>query len=271
MSVNNQRASNQGIPNQHASMTKQQSHSRHVTSRTTSRTTSRATSRTTSRATLHGKSQQRNEDNSLVLHEYVIGVDEAGRGALAGPVMAAAVALPSWHTVKGLRDSKLLTARGREQAFERIAAGEGVYWAVGMADVREIAELNILQASILAMNRALQGLEAAMKRTPEHIMVDGNYFHSENYTSFRTIVRGDKTVPAISAASIIAKVSRDRWMCDVAHVQFPDYDFATHKGYATKAHRAAIVEHGACALHRGLFLRNVWAKYYQSHTQEHLL
>jgi ribonuclease HII len=211
------------------------------------------------------------ETEPFVLHEYLIGVDEAGRGALAGPVMAASVALPLLNTIKGLRDSKLLTALGREKAFERIATSEGVAWAVGEASVSEIAEMNILQASMLAMHRALKGLEQKVGCKPEHIMVDGNYFHNEEYTSFRTIVRGDKLVPAISAASIVAKVMRDRFMRDVAHLQFPEYGFATHKGYATKAHRTAIVEHGACALHRSLFLRNVWAKHNERTKQGHLL
>ncbi len=174
------------------------------------------------------------------------GVDEAGRGPLAGPVVAAAVILDERQPIDGLADSKILTAERREQLYEQIRA-RALCCAIGEASVEEIDRLNILKATMLAMQRAVQGL----RLKPVRVLVDGNQLPVLNMLA-EAVVKGDALVPAISAASILAKVHRDRW-CREIHAQFPHYGFDTHKGYGTPAHLQALRTHGACALHRQSF------------------
>lgn len=174
------------------------------------------------------------------------GVDEAGRGPLAGPVVAAAVILDDNRRIAGLADSKTLTPRRREKLYDHIRA-EALCVAVGQASVEEIDSLNVLQASMLAMQRAVQML----RLPPRRVLVDGNRKPVLPMLC-ASIVKGDALVPAISAASIIAKVERDR-LCSELHERWPQYGFALHKGYATEAHLAALREHGPCAAHRRSF------------------
>lgn len=174
---------------------------------------------------------------------WIAGVDEAGRGPLAGPVYAAAVILDPAKPIAGLADSKKLSAKKREALYEVIQR-DAKAWAIATASVEEIDAINILQASLLAMKRAVEGL--AMP--PQRILVDG--LHCPQVTmAARAIVKGDAKEPAISAASILAKVARDRAM-DALHVQYPQYGFHLHKGYGTAAHMAALKQHGASPLHR---------------------
>ncbi len=176
----------------------------------------------------------------------VAGVDEAGRGPLAGPVVAAAVILDELHPIKGLADSKVLTPRRRERLFDEIRA-RALCCSIAEASVEEIDRLNILQATLLAMQRAVDGL----RLKPRLVLVDGNRLPLLDVRA-QAIVKGDALVSAISAASILAKVHRDRW-CAELDVQFPLYGFAQHKGYGTAAHLAALRAHGACAQHRRSF------------------
>lgn len=176
----------------------------------------------------------------------IAGVDEAGRGPLAGPVVAAAVILDDLKPIKGLNDSKKLTARQRERLYDEIRA-KALCCSVAQASVEEIDQLNILQATLLAMRRAVQGL----RLKPAKVLVDGNRLPLLDVLA-EAIVRGDATVPAISAASILAKVTRDRW-CDALDAQYPHYGFAGHKGYGTAEHLAALQTHGACPQHRKTF------------------
>jgi len=173
-------------------------------------------------------------------------VDEAGRGPLAGPVVAAAVLLDPRHPISGLADSKKLSAKRREQLFDIIRA-RALCCSIAQASVEEIDRLNILQATLLAMARAVQGLRLA----PQRVLVDGNRLPPLSMPA-QAIVRGDALVPAISAASILAKVQRDRW-CAELHAQYPQYGFAQHKGYGTAAHLAALGAHGPCPQHRRSF------------------
>ena len=174
------------------------------------------------------------------------GVDEAGRGPLAGPVVAAAVILDELNPIKGLNDSKALTARARERLFDEIR-GKALCCSIGQASVEEIDRLNILQATLLAMRRAVDGL----RLKPHMVLVDGNRLPSLHVPA-QAIVKGDAKVKAISAASIIAKVHRDR-LCLVLHEQHPQYGFDGHKGYPTALHLAALQAHGACPQHRRSF------------------
>ena len=176
----------------------------------------------------------------------VAGVDEAGRGPLAGPVVAAAVILDDLNPIKGLADSKILTALRREKLFDEIRA-KALCCSVAEASVEEIERLNILQATMLAMRRAVEGL----RLKPKMVLVDGNRLPVLDMLA-EAIVKGDATVPAISAASILAKVHRDRW-CAEYDLQFPQYGFAQHKGYGTAQHLAALREFGACPQHRKTF------------------
>ena len=176
----------------------------------------------------------------------VAGVDEAGRGPLAGPVMAAAVILDELKPIHGLADSKKLTARRRDELFDEIRA-KALCFAVAQASVQEIDEFNILQATLLAMRRAVEGL----RLPPKLVLVDGNRLPVLPMRA-EAIVKGDALVAAISAASILAKVTRDRW-CEAVDQQFPAYGFAKHKGYGTAEHLAALLSHGACAEHRTTF------------------
>jgi ribonuclease HII len=176
----------------------------------------------------------------------VAGVDEAGRGPLAGPVVAAAVILDEKNPIAYLADSKTLTARRRAFLFDEIRA-KALCFSIAEASVEEIDRLNILQATLLAMRRAVQGL----RLPPKLVLVDGNRLPVLEMRA-EAIVKGDSKVAAISAASILAKVSRDRW-CAQYHLEFPQYGFATHKGYPTAAHLAALRSHGPCPEHRKTF------------------
>jgi ribonuclease HII len=174
------------------------------------------------------------------------GVDEAGRGPLAGPVVAAAVILDEQRPIRGLADSKTLTGRQRERLHEQILA-QALCCSVAQASVEEIDSLNILQATLLAMQRAVQGL----RLRPAKVLVDGNQLPRLDVRA-EAVVKGDALVPAISAASILAKVHRDR-MCLAWHAEFPQYGFDGHKGYGTAQHLAALQAHGACVYHRRSF------------------
>jgi ribonuclease HII len=176
----------------------------------------------------------------------VAGVDEAGRGPLAGPVVAAAVILDDLNPIQGLADSKKLTAARREKLYDEIRA-KALCCSIAEASVEEIDQLNILQATMLAMRRAVEGL----RLKPTKVLVDGNRLPVLDVLA-EAIVKGDAKVPAISAASILAKVHRDRW-CAQYHEQFPQYGFAAHKGYGTAEHMAALRAHGACPQHRKSF------------------
>ena len=174
------------------------------------------------------------------------GVDEAGRGPLAGPVVAAAVILPEGFRLEGLADSKQLSESRREALAERIRA-EAIAWSLGRAEVAEIDRLNILQATMLAMQRAVAGLAAP----PDRVLVDGNRCPDLPCPA-EAIIKGDATVPAISAASILAKVARDREMVEL-DARYPQYQLARHKGYPTRAHLQALAEHGVSPVHRRSF------------------
>ncbi len=176
----------------------------------------------------------------------VAGVDEAGRGPLMGPVVAAAVILNDLKPIKGLADSKKLTALRREKLYDEILA-KALCCSVAQATVAEIDELNILQATMLAMKRAVEGL----RLKPNKVLVDGNRLPVIAILA-EAIVKGDALIPAISAASILAKVHRDRWCAEV-DLQYPQYGFAGHKGYGTAVHLAALRAHGACPEHRKSF------------------
>lgn len=178
--------------------------------------------------------------------EIIAGVDEAGRGPLAGPVAAAAVILDAAQPINGLADSKQLSAATREKLAAEIRK-RSCAWSVAFASVAEIDRLNILQASLLAMQRAVAGLALA----PTLVLVDGNRAPILPCTA-RAIVRGDATEAAISAASILAKVARDALLDELDGV-YPAYGFARHKGYPTPAHLAALAAHGPCPVHRMSF------------------
>ena len=174
------------------------------------------------------------------------GVDEAGRGPLAGPVYAAAVILDRRRRIVGLADSKVLSPRQREELSQEIQA-RAIGWSIASASVEEIDALNILQATLLAMRRAVE----ALARTPSVVLVDG--LHCPRIAlPARAIVRGDDTVPEISAASILAKTARDALMLDL-HALYPDYGFDRHKGYPTGAHLEALQIHGVSVVHRRSF------------------
>lgn len=174
------------------------------------------------------------------------GVDEAGRGPLAGPVVAAAVILDDLHPIAGLADSKKLSPAKRERLYDEIRA-KALCCSVAEASVEEIDRLNILQATMLAMRRAVEGL----RLKPTKVLVDGNRLPPLPMLA-EAIVKGDSKVAAISAASILAKVTRDRW-CAQYHVEFPAYGFDGHKGYGTAEHLAALRLHGPCPQHRKSF------------------
>ena len=176
----------------------------------------------------------------------VAGVDEAGRGPLAGPVVAAAVILDELKPIKHLGDSKVISPRRRERLFDEIRA-QALACCIAEASVEEIDRLNILQATLLAMQRAVAGLRLA----PRLVLVDGNRLPVLGMPA-EAIVKGDARVPAISAASILAKVYRDR-LCEALHEAHPAYGFARHKGYPTADHLAALQAHGACVAHRRSF------------------
>ncbi len=176
----------------------------------------------------------------------IAGVDEAGRGPLAGPVVAAAVILDPARPIPGLADSKRLTARRRAELEARIRE-RALAWALGRAEVGEIDRLNILQASLLAMQRAVEALDPA----PDRVLVDGNRLPRLGIPA-AAVVGGDARVPEISAASILAKEARDREMCELDR-RYPGYGFAGHKGYPTRAHLEALERVGVSPVHRRTF------------------
>lgn len=175
------------------------------------------------------------------------GCDEAGRGCLAGPVYAAAVILPHGFSHRWLNDSKKLSEKKRDE-LRKIIETEAVAWAIGVVDNQEIDRINILNASILAMHRALDGLSVR----PEAVIIDGNRFKPYRDLPWTTFVKGDGQFGNIAAASILAKTHRDEYM-RLAHAIYPEYKWDINKGYPTKDHRAAIAAHGACGLHRQSF------------------
>lgn len=174
------------------------------------------------------------------------GVDEAGRGPLAGPVVAAAVILDDMRPIRGLADSKVLSPKQRERLYDQIMA-KSLCCSVAQASVEEIDTHNILQATMLAMRRAVEGL----RLKPAKVLVDGNRLPTLDVLA-EAVVGGDARVKAISAASILAKVHRDR-LCEELHTQYPHYGFASHKGYGTPEHLEALRTHGACVHHRRSF------------------
>lgn len=180
--------------------------------------------------------------------KIICGVDEAGRGPLAGPVVAAACILPDGLVLDGLNDSKKISEKKREILFEKIIE-VAVDYSIGMATVEEIEEINILNAAMLAMNRAIDGL----KQKPDLALIDGNTARGFTIQT-ETVVGGDAISPSIAAASILAKVTRDR-MCYVFDKEYPQYGFAKHKGYGTKIHIEAIKTFGVTPIHRRSFLK----------------
>ena len=176
----------------------------------------------------------------------VAGVDEAGRGPLAGPVVAAAVILDDLKPIAGLADSKTLSPRQRERLSAEIHA-RALCFSVAQASVEEIDRLNILQATLLAMRRAVMGL----RLKPHKVLVDGNRLPTLDIVA-EAVVQGDRKVPVISAASILAKVARDRWCLEI-DAEYPAYGFAAHKGYGTAQHLLALQTHGATPWHRRSF------------------
>ncbi len=186
-------------------------------------------------------------------YETVCGVDEAGAGPLAGPVYAAAVILPREIEIPGLDDSKKLTEKKREALYGLITA-QAVAYSVARVEAEEIDEMDILNARMLAMNRAIAGLS----QTPDLCLIDGNRDHGSSVTitaPHRCIVGGDGKSASIAAASILAKVSRDRYVSTELEAQYPQYQFAKHKGYGTKLHYAMLDQYGPCPAHRRTFLK----------------
>ncbi len=186
-------------------------------------------------------------------YQAICGVDEAGRGPLAGPVFAAAVILPEGLIIEGVTDSKKLTEKKREKLFDEIRE-QAIAYCIASASVEEIETMNILQADLLAMKRAVEGLSVKA----DFAMIDGNQM-PQLLIPAQTIVKGDSKSESIAAASILAKVSRDRLMLELAQ-QYPQYGFEKHKGYGTKAHREAILEYGPCEIHRLSFLKKILAE-----------
>lgn len=191
-------------------------------------------------------------ENEIYAEGYtkICGVDEAGRGPLAGPVYAAAVILPQGLVIEGLKDSKKLTEAKREALFSEITE-KALSCSIAFASVAEIEELNILGATMLAMNRAIEGLSV----TPELALIDGNRNKDIKINS-RCVIKGDSLCADIAAASVLAKVSRDRYMLEMA-AKYPEYHFDKHKGYGTKLHYEALREHGPSEIHRPSFLRKM--------------
>lgn len=187
-------------------------------------------------------------------YRYVCGIDEAGRGPLAGPVCAAAVILPDDCSIEGLNDSKKLSEKKREALFDEIR-GKAVAYGIAFASVEEIERLNILEATFLAMNRAAEQLVP----TADYVLVDGNRPPRGLKASCRTVVKGDALSASIAAASILAKVTRDRYMLEM-DAAYPQYGFKKHKGYGTKAHTEAIRTCGPCPIHRLSFLGRILDK-----------
>ncbi len=183
----------------------------------------------------------------------ICGIDEAGRGPLAGPVCAAAVILPPHLEIPGLDDSKKLTDKRRRELMPVIKE-QAIAWGIGFASHEEIDEINILQATFLAMERALENMELK----PDFALIDGNR-EKDFGLPVKTVVKGDSLSANIAAASVLAKVTRDDWMEDMAQ-EHPGYGFEIHKGYGTKAHYAALTTLGPCRIHRRTFLRKFYGE-----------
>lgn len=184
-------------------------------------------------------------------YKFVCGVDEAGRGPLAGPVCAAAVILPVNCEIEGLNDSKKISEKKREALFD-IIKEKAIAYSIAFGSLEEIEEYNILEATYIAMNRAIEGLETKA----DFALIDGNRVPKGITIPCETVVKGDSKSCSIAAASILAKVTRDRLMLEYDKM-YPEYLFAQHKGYGTKAHYEAIKQHGVCEIHRLSFLKNV--------------
>ena len=182
--------------------------------------------------------------------DCVCGVDEAGRGPLAGPVCAAAVILPKGCIIEGLNDSKKLSEKRREQLFDVITK-KAVAYSIAMASEKEIDEINILQATFLAMRRAVESLEIK----PDFVIVDGNRDPLLGIKTM-TLVKGDALCESVAAASVLAKVTRDRYMLDMCE-KYPEYQFQKHKGYGTKLHYEMIEKYGISEIHRKTFLKKL--------------
>lgn len=180
-------------------------------------------------------------------YEVICGVDEAGRGPLAGPVCAGACILPKGLVIEGLDDSKKLTEKKREKLYDEITS-KALAWSVAFASPEEIDEINILEASLTAMRRAIDALSVK----PDFALIDGNIDRGFTLPA-RAVVGGDATSQSIAAASVLAKVTRDR-LCAELDREYPMYGFAKHKGYPTKAHKLAVYEYGPCPQHRRSFL-----------------
>jgi ribonuclease HII len=194
------------------------------------------------------------EDEYLVRGvKLICGVDEAGRGPLAGPVCAAAVILPPYIEIPGLNDSKKLTDKRRRELFPLIQE-VAIAYGIGFASHEEIDEINILQATYLAMERAVKQLPIA----PEQLLIDGNRAKDFGIPT-QTVVKGDSLSASIAAASVLAKVARDDWMLRASQ-DYPQYGFAIHKGYGTKAHYEALTELGICPIHRRTFLKKFYGE-----------
>ena len=192
-------------------------------------------------------------ENKAVLNGYkfICGVDEAGRGPLAGPVCAAAVILPQNFQIEGLDDSKKLSEKKRELLFDKIIEN-AVAYNIAYGTLEEIERYNILEATYIAMNKAIDGL----KVKPDFALIDGNRIPKGITVPCETVVKGDSKSCSVAAASILAKVTRDRLMLEYDK-KYPQYLFAKHKGYGTKAHYEAIKKYGICEIHRKSFLKNV--------------
>ncbi len=184
-------------------------------------------------------------------YKFICGVDEAGRGPLAGPVCAAAVILPDDYVIEGLNDSKKISEKKRELLFDVITE-KAVAYSIAYGTLEEIEKYNILQATYIAMNRAIEGLDMVA----DFALIDGNRIPKGIKIPCETVVKGDSKSFSIAAASILAKVTRDRLMLEYDK-KYPQYLFSQHKGYGTKAHYEAIKQYGACEIHRLSFLKNV--------------
>lgn len=191
------------------------------------------------------------EIESEIPFDLVCGVDEAGRGPLAGPVCAAAVILPKGLVIPGLNDSKKLSDKRRRELFP-IIQQEAVSFGIAFASQEEIDEINILQATFLAMRRAMEQLNPQ----PEFALIDGNR-ETDFGVPCKTVIKGDSLSANIAAASVLAKVTRDNWMMEAAE-KYPGYGFEIHKGYGTKAHYAALEKLGPCPIHRRSFLKKLY-------------
>ena len=187
-------------------------------------------------------------------YKVICGIDEAGRGPLAGPVYAAAVILPLGLEIDGLNDSKKISEKKREQLFDVICE-KAVAYSIGIATEKEIDEVNILNATFLAMHRAVEGLNIK----PDYALIDGNQYPRIPFVAEETVVKGDAKSMSIAAASILAKVSRDRFMMEKA-VEYPQYQFEKHKGYGTKLHYEMIKEYGPSPIHRMTFLKKFYGE-----------